>query len=266
MIHDLQKASFMKRASAFLIDLILMMILVTGAIWVLSGITGYDQYSDTMDSEMQRIRDSYDISSIVEKYQIDLDDYSYMTDEQKNELPESVRNSIENCIKEINSNEIIIKAYSMTITLTLLIVSLGFLFSFVVLEFIVPILLKNGQTVGKKIFAIAVMRTDGIKVTPIVLFVRSILGKYTIETMVPVIIFLMMIFGFGSIVTIGVLVLLLLFQIILLVATKNNSTIHDILSSTVTVDIQSQMIFDSVEAKQEYLLRIHEEEANRSKY
>ncbi len=265
-MHDLQKAGLMKRMSAFLIDLILMMILVTGAVWLLSAATGYDNYNNTMESEIQSIRDSYGISKIVENHKVDLQDYLYLTEEQKNELPEDVRNTIENCIKDINSNEAILDAYSMVTSLTILIVSLGLLFPFVILEFIVPIILKNGQTVGKKIFGIGVMRLDGVKVTPIVVFVRSILGKYTLETMFPVAMALMLYFGIGSIFNLGAIALLLIFQIILVIATKTNSTIHDILSSTVTVDIQSQRIFESREAKQEFIRRIHEEEANKAKY
>ena len=57
MMHDLQKASLMKRISAFLIDLILIMILITGFAWVLSWATGYDQYSNTMNDEIERIKE-----------------------------------------------------------------------------------------------------------------------------------------------------------------------------------------------------------------
>ena len=135
-----------------------------------------------------------------------------------------------------------------------------------VLEFIVPICLKNGQTIGKKIFSIAVMRTDCVRVSPVVMFMRAILGKYTVETMIPTIIVIMMIFGVGSYVTLAVLFLIFLFQIILVIATKTNSFIHDILSSTVVVDLQSQMIFDSLEAKNEYILRLHSEDAKNAKY
>jgi hypothetical protein len=33
------------------------------------------------------------------------------------------------------------------------------------LEFLVPYLLKNGQTVGKKMFSLGVMRVDGVKIS-----------------------------------------------------------------------------------------------------
>ena len=62
------------------------------------------------------------------------------------------------------------------------------------------------------------------------------------------------------------MLILALIQIILLIVTRTNSLIHDTLSSTVVIDFASQMIFDSVEAKREYQLRIHKEEAEKSDY
>ena len=140
------------------------------------------------------------------------------------------------------------------------------LIAFVILEFIVPLLLKNGQTIGKKVFSIAVMRVDAVRITPLVLFVRSILGKYTIGTMVPLIMLLTLLFGATPLMPIAILLGVLIIQILLFIFTKTNSLIHDSLASTVVVDLQSQMIFDSVEEKTEYQLRLHNEAANKANY
>ena len=266
MIYDLQKASMTKRISAFMLDVILLVILVTGFMWIISAVTGYETYSNDLESGIGAIREKYGIEKITEEYKIDLDQYAVLTEEERAKYPEHIRETIENCIKEINSDPEIGKTYLMIMNLSILMVSLSLLFSFTVLEFIVPLVFKNGQTVGKKIFAIGVMRIDGIRITPVILFTRTYLGKYTLECMVPAIIILMMLFGVGSPIMIGVIALILLFQIILLIATKSNSCIHDILASTVTVDLPSQMIFDSVEARNEYRLRIHEDDAKNSKY
>ena len=266
MIYDLQKASVTKRFMAFLLDFILLIILITGFMWVLSAVTGYDSYSESLTAQMTAIEKAHGIPEITKVHEIDIDKYASLTEEERNKYPEDVRNALEACIKEINSDKEITQTYIMIISLTLMMISLSILFSVIVLEFIVPILFKNGQTVGKKIFSIAVMRIDGVKITPVILFVRSILGKYTIEIMIPTIIILMAFFGVASIVTLGVIVLIALFQIGLVIFTKTNSMIHDVLSSTVTVDFASQMIFDSPEAKQEYQLRIHNEDAKNANY
>ena len=47
---------------------------------------------------------------------------------------------------------------------------------------------------------------------------------------------------------------------------KTNSGIHDMLASTVVVDLASQMIFDSPEDVLEYKTKIHEEEVKHAKY
>ncbi len=266
MIYDLQKASMMKRVSAFLLDFILVIILVTGFMWIISSITGYDDYSNSLSEKMQAIEESYGIPAITEKYEIDIDRYAALSDEERNKYPEDVKKVLEDCINDINSNEEIARVYMMMISLTILMVSLSLFFAVLIVEFIIPLIFKNGQTIGKKVFALAVMRIDGVRISPVILFVRSILGKYTVEIMIPVIIILMMFFGVGSIVTLGVVVLILLFEIILVIATKTNSFIHDVLSSTVVVDLPSQMIFDSVEAKIEYQARIHNEDAKNAKY
>ena len=266
MIYDLQKASFLKRISAFLLDFILMVILVTGFMWLLSMATNYDQYSETLSAKKEEIQISYGIPAIEEQYEVTVEKYASMTESERNSLPIEIQSTIENCIEDINSNHEILNAYSMVANLMLLMISLSLFFSHFILEFLIPLFFKNGQTVGKKIFSIAVMRVDGVKITSLILFIRSILGKYTVEVMIPVTILLMMFFGSGNLITLGVLFLILVFQLILLIFTRTNSTIHDILSSTVVVDLQSQMIFESLEAKEEYQLRIHNEEAQNAKY
>lgn len=253
MIYDLQKASLLKRFSAFLLDIILLVILITGFAWMLSSMLGFSETSEQLDAVITKYEKQFGIN-----FSITNDDYDKLTDEQKKHFEDSY-----NVV--INDEEYIILTNKIFYSL-ITIVSISFLLSFVVLEFIVPLIFKNGQTIGKKIFSIAVMRVDGVKATPIFIFVRGILGKYTIETMIPTIILLMMRFGVGSIVTLAVVVLIGLFELILLITTKTNSFIHDIISSTVVVDLQSQMIFESVEAKEEYRLRIHKEEAQNAKY
>lgn len=266
MIYDLQKASLLKRFMAFLLDLILLIILVTGFMWIISSVTNYDSYSNAMSDKIAQIEESFGIPNIVKEHNVSLDSFSVMTDEEKSALPQEVIKTMEECLKAINTDSEISETYLTIMNLTLLMFSLSFLLAFVILELIVPSIFKNGQTIGKKIFSLAVMRIDGVRVTPLIMFVRSILGKYTVETMIPVVIILMIFYGVGGGLMLLVIPLILIFEIILLIATKTNSMIHDVLSSTVLVDFQSQMIFDSVEAKNEYRLSIHNEEVKNAKY
>lgn len=253
MIYDLQKASMLKRVSAFMLDIILMVILITGFAWGISSALNFTETADSLDGV---------IASYEEKFGIDFG----ITSEQYNEMTEEEQKHFDNCYNQVTKDEEYILLSNKIFYSLITIVSISFFLSHLVLEFIVPLLFKNGQTLGKKVFSIAVMRIDGVKVNPVIMFVRSILGKYTIETMIPTIILIMLRFGVGSYVTLAVLALIVLFELILVITTKTNSFIHDVLASTVVVDLQSQMIFESVEAKKEYQLRIHDNEARNAKY
>ena len=154
----------------------------------------------------------------------------------------------------------------MVINLSLLIISLSFLFAILIYEFVIPLFLKNGQTLGKKIFGIGLMKNDGIKVNSVTVLVRALLGKYTIETMIPIFIAMMVFLGslgiLGTIIILGILLL----QIIMLCVTQTNSAIHDLLANTVVIDMQSQMIFDSEHDLIEYKKKVAKEAASDRKY
>ena len=153
----------------------------------------------------------------------------------------------------------VIYTYNMMLSLAVVIVTFAILLGYLLLEFLVPLLLKNGQTIGKKLFGIGIMRVDSVRLPSVLLFARTVLGKFTIGTMIPVYVVIMIIFGrlgmFGT-VLIGAL---LLVQAILFFGTHAHTPIHDKLAGTVTVDLASQMIFDSPEALLEYKKRIHAE-------
>ena len=140
------------------------------------------------------------------------------------------------------------------------------LLSYILLEFIVPLLLHNGQTLGKKAFGIAVMRVDGVRVTNLAMFIRTVLGKYTIETMVPVFIVLMILLeligSLGTMILIG----FYLTQLALVLIRQDHGLIHDLISGTVVVDMQSQMIFQTAEDLIAYRQQIHAQEAKKRPY
>ena len=151
--------------------------------------------------------------------------------------------------------------------LTIIIVASSILLAVLVWELIVPLYLKNGQTVGKKIFGIAVMRTNGVKISPVQLFVRAILGKYTFEIMLPVFSIILIIFGGAGVFGILMLGAISIAQIIALVSTRRTrSALHDLLADTVTVDLASQLIFDSEEELVKYKEEQHAKMVERSPY
>lgn len=253
MIFDLQKASMLKRISAFMFDIIMLGILAVGLGFIISSLTGYDKYSTALNDTYDKYEAEYSI-----EFEIAEDTYRSFTDEERANY-DAAYNAL------INDADAMY-AYNMVINLTLLIITLAILLSYVVLEFVIPLMFDNGQTLGKKIFGIALMRTDGVKISAPLLFIRTILGKFTTETMIPVLIIIMIYFNSIGVVGILVLFLILVLEISLLISTKTNSMIHDVLAKTVAVDLASQMIFDTEADMIAYKNKVHSEKAARETY
>ena len=253
MIYDLQKASMWKRISAFLFDLILLSIVSVLFAWALSKVLSYDGYQ-------QRLSDAY--TRVGEEYGIDL----RMPLAEYNALDEAGRDRLNAAYDALSADGDATGTYNMLIQLTILISSIAILLGYLVMEFAVPLKLGNGQTLGKKAFGLAVMYSDGVRLRAVGLFIRTVLGKYAVETMIPVIILMMIFWG-----TIGIMGPIVLFAILaveaaVLAATKTNAMIHDLLATTVVVDYASQMIFETREDMIHYKEKIHAEMVAKQEY
>ena len=253
MILDTQKASMWKRISAFLFDGILLTIAAVLFAWLISVAVNYDQPANRLQESYARYEAEYSVD-----FDMSMDAYAALTED---ELA-----NVNNAYAALSADEEAVYAYNLLMQLTLLITTFGILLAYIVLEFTVPMLFGSGQTLGKKIFGIAVMRTDSVAVNGVVMFIRTVLGEYAIETMIPVYIVIMI--YFNSIGLIGAVILLglLILQIALMAATKTNSAIHDYLATTVTVDLASQMIFKTREDMIAYKEKLHAEKVASSPY
>ena len=253
MIFDLQKASMWKRISAFLFDFILFLIAAVGFTFLLSAVLGYDKHNTAMNEAYAKYEAEYNVI-----FNLTQEEYMHLSPEQQATWNEAYQALIK--------DEEAMYSYNMVLNLTFVIFSLAILFAYLVLEFFIPLKFGNGQTLGKKIFGVAVMRTDGVMVTAPLLFIRTVLGKFTIETMIPVLIGIMIFFNMIGIVGTIIVGLILLLQIILMIATYTNSCIHDVLAKTVTVDFASQMIFETEEEMIAYKNKMHAEKVARQTY
>ena len=233
----MQKASFGKRIIAAIFDGILVSILAVGLAALLTIILNTDKHI------------SY-VENAYAKYGIELD----ITQEEYENLTDEKREVFDNALEEATYH------YNMWMHLTLLTLTFSVLIAVVAVEFVVPLLLGNGQTIGKKVFGIALMHQEGIKINNIQLFARTVLGKFAIELMIPLYI-ITMIFFFNSIGIISIILMFTLFvaQIVCFFASRTNSPIHDLLAGTVAVDMASQKIFADREALLEYIKAKHKD-------
>lgn len=250
---SLQKASFWKRISAHILDAILALILTVGFALGLSAILKYDSHYDKLAAYRQEYEQTYGIDLDIAQ-----EDFDALSEEEQEQY---------NIASEAWSKDTrILQNNSKIFYLTLLIISLSLLLACLTIYFIIPLFFKHGQTLGKKVFGLAVMRTNCVKASNFVLFVRAILGLYTIEIMVPVLLIILILFGVLGIVGVVTLALLAILEIVVIIVTKTNSSIHDLLSDTVVVDMASQRIFNTEEEMLEYKKQLHAEEVANSTY
>ena len=259
MIYDLQKASMWKRISAFLCDIILFFIVAVGMALLLSTMLGVDAQQNKMASICAQYAKEYNLDEFMTKEELDSALSIAMTQERYDTLTEAQKETFNKASEALAKDGEFLHAYGLVSQLILLVITFSILISHLLLEFIVPLLFKNGQTLGKKVFGVAVMRIDGVKVSPLVLLVRTLLGKYAVETMIPVFVVISLFLNTAGIVTVVLLFLLIAVQIGLLLFTQARTPLHDMLAGTVTVDLASQLIFDSPEELLEYKKQLHAE-------
>ncbi|MDE7454234.1 MAG: RDD family protein [Clostridia bacterium] len=253
-MYELQKASILKRFSAALLDFCLVVILAVGVMFLMALITGIEGYSDTVNKYYVEYG---------EKHNVDL----MISQEDLNKETEEYQIRYNEAVKDFFSNEEAKLAYNKVLTLPLVIITFSVLIPVLIVEFVIPLCLKHGRTVGKRVFNLGVVFKNSVKMSTTALFVRTVLGKYTIEIMAPVMLLYMVfynnILGITGLIILGLLFVL---QIVILIATKTNACIHDVLANTVVVDMQTQMVFESYDAMMQYKEELHQEEAQKATY
>lgn len=239
MFFDLQCANMLKRVSALILDIIVLAILATGSCTLVSWVIGYDAQYEKLNSISESYSERYGV-----RLEIDNEEYLAMPLEKQQQY-DKAREAI-----EADSEFGIV--YSSVMSMTVTIMSIGILLAYVIAEFVVPLILKDGQTVGKKIFGICLMQTDHTRIRTTSLFVRTFLGKFTIETMIPTLTVYLIFVGYLGFTGTLIILLLITLQVIAISVTKTNSAIHDLLGSTVAVDAKSQKIFKDLAELEEY--------------
>ena len=249
MVTDLQKAGLWKRISAGLFDLILLVMLVVGVATLLSWAFRYDYYQQAYEEACHRYETQYGV---------EFQAYEGLSAEERAAYDEAYAALI--------ADDEAVYLYNMVMNLTLLVITFSILLGVLLLEFAVPLLFKNGQTLGKKIFGVALMRADGVKVNTFQMLVRTLLGKFTVEIMLPVYILIMLSFNSVGLIGIAILGGILVGELLSFALSRTGSLIHDTIAATVAVDMASQQIFESPEERVEYIKRLHAEEASRQEY
>ena len=228
-------------------------VLAVGCGTLLAEVLHYDTHAENLQAAYDKYETQYGVV-----FEMTAEEYAAMSEEaQKN---------YDAAYGALLTDQMAVTAYNKVMNQSLLIITFSILAAILVLEFAVPLWIGNGQTLGKKIFALGLIRTDSVRVNSMQLFARAVLGKFTVETMIPVYIMIMVFFGNMGIAGTMALMAIGVVQLILLIVTRNNSQIHDLVAGTVVVDIASQTIFRDTEELIAYTKRIHAERAARQQY
>ncbi len=253
MTETIQRASVLKRIAAYLLDLILLSVLVVGVASLLSLVMNYDGTMDELNGYYDKYAEKFGIS-----FEISNEAYNTLSDEE--------RDVYEQAFQAMNEDEGAVNSYNKVVNATMIIATTSILVGYLLLEFLVPMLFKNGQTVGKKIFSLALSRDNCVKVSALQLFVRTVLGKCTVGTLIPVMVLMTVFFGTPSLVGLLLIFGIAVAQLLMFGFSTNHSTIHDRMAGTVVIDLPSQMIFQSEEHLLEYKKERHKAEVEEQPY
>ena len=158
-MFSIQKASAWNRISAAIFDLIMLLVVTVGVAFCLSAVLGYQSYFDRLQTRYTAIEEEYGVD-----FDIAFNEYESMSEDQKAQFIAAD--------EAVKKDEEATYVYNMLFYLSLIILTFSILIAYLLLEFLVPLLLKNGQTLGKKVFSIAVIREDGVKVSALLLFTK----------------------------------------------------------------------------------------------
>ena len=258
MYYDIQKAPVTKRIGAFLLDFMLMVIVIVFATSLVASALNADEHAQKMKDLAENTKAN--IAVYEEKYQQKLDiteeEFNAMTDEEKIAYNEAMAKMFEETGLTKLENKIV--------SLYILAITCGALIAILLTEVLVPALMKHGRTLGKRAFGLAVMRKNCVKIHPVQMVARALLGKFTICLMFPI--YAIVFYGLNSMPGKVILVVVLGAQLIAMGVSKNNAAIHDLIVGTTVVDYDSQMIYENEEELQAAIEKDKAEQAARKTY
>ncbi len=265
MSFSIQKANFWKRFSAWLFDTVILVVLalsislLTFEIFVAKPKEVYTEKFNISRAYQLEVAKQMDFTPLLTTEQ-----YKKLPEEEKGDyLSQEVYDKFskeekaaydaekEAYIKALNADERALALYNDALQAQTsfylkdaLSYALSLFVATLIWHFILPLFLKQGRSVGKRVFGLAVIRTNQVKASNAVLFIRCMIGLYAIETIFPIFLFLI-----GGTLGIVLLVAFFVMQIAVMFKTDTNSSIHDLLTDTVVVDMASQKIYQTQEER-----------------
>ena len=149
---------------------------------------------------------------------------------------------------DLNKVEVVAKAGANYMTLSTLQYVSSILISGILVYIVMPLILKNGQTVGKKVFGLGLANSDGYKFSN-----NRLLMRFIPYAVVDISLFFMILVNLYVVMLIVLIVFLVSFA--LAMSSPKRMSLHDLTARTIVVDLKSSVLFSSVKEEEEYVLR-----------
>lgn len=236
---DFYKANPLKRLAAYVIDLILLVAITAGVVVGMCSAMDYDSYEAQFQAYCDQYSEQFDTDLSVPRTEVQ----SYSEEQQKNYY---------DALDALNQDKDALKVYTRMGMTVIAALTAGIFLGYLILELIIPLILKNGQTVGKKIMGLCVMHKHHVRVSALQIILRTIVGKCLIETLIFVWLLLLKHYGILGTTASLIMSVIAMIQGFLVLMSQANCGIHDKLFNTVVADFKQQYIFDTIDERIDY--------------
>lgn len=238
-MSEFYKAKPIKRFAAYVIDMILLLAITFGVMVPMCSWLGYANSREELVPFYEKYSQEYGIDLQISGTEYD-------------ELSEKQKEAYDKAYDAMNQDKEALYVMNKILFTVLASAAAGFLVGYAILEVALPLIFKNGQTIGKKAMKLCVMHKDHVLVSPWQVIFRAILGKYFIGTLIPMVLLALPELKIWIISGSFILAIIAMTQAFIVLMSQANCGIHDKLFNTVVADFEQQYIFDTLEERRAY--------------
>lgn len=222
-------ASMKNRGAAYFVDLILFVIIFTGVLYLASFLVGYQDNLNLLEEQYI-------------KYGV------YVGNNSGYELCDTTLETCQESLKNFYADDAAIDIYLKTTESMFLMFVVSAAISSLIYEFLIPIFMGNGETIGMKIMKICYVNEENYRVSHIQIFTRFLFGKFLVNLLIPIMGLFYFYISNGSLLALAVVIAIPLINLIMTFKTKNRSGIANTIGKMVVVSKEETFIFESKEA------------------
>lgn len=168
------------------------------------------------------------------------------TDELVNKLVQAMY--VEAIQEEFNNLSNVKQAGAMHILISAISYLSSFLIAGIISYIVLPLILKNGQTLGKKVFKLGLANSDGYKFDNRRLIMRFVPFAVVVISMVFLI-------EANLYIALTIVTTLLLVSFALAMSSPKRMSLHDFTAQTLVIDLKGSILFSNAGDEEEYVLK-----------